>query len=69
MRCWSRRGRNTYACLGKGLVAECVVDLVCPGALYPCKNLLVWDILDLGQVVVLGVVLEDDTLDQVLASA
>jgi hypothetical protein len=55
--------------LVKGLVAECVVNLVCPGTLYPCQDFLVWHVLDLGDVVVAGVVLEDDSLDQVLATS
>ena len=39
---------DTYTSLIEGFVAECVVDLICPGALYPSKNLFIWDILDLG---------------------
>jgi hypothetical protein len=61
--------QETYGGLVEGLVAECVVDLICPGALYPCKDFLVWYVLYLGDVVVAGVVLEDYSLDQVLATS
>ena len=61
--------QETYGGLVEGLVAECVVNLVCPGTLYPCQDFLVWHVLDLGDVVVAGVVLEDYALDQVLATS
>lgn len=61
--------QETYGGLVEGLVAECVVDLVCPGTLYPRKDFLVWHVLYLGDVVVAGVVLEDYALDQVLATS
>ena len=60
--------QETHGGLVEGLVAECVVNLVCPGTLYPCQDFLVWHVLDLSDVVVAGVVLEDYTLDQVLAT-
>lgn len=61
--------QETYGGLVEGLVAECVVNLICPGTLYPRKDFLIWHVLDLGDVVVAGVVLENYTLDQVLATS
>lgn len=59
----------SYGGFVEGLVTERVVDLVLPGAFYPCEDLLIWNVLDLGHVVVIGIVLENHSLDQILASA
>lgn len=56
----------TYSNLSKWLAAKGVVDLVLPVALYPREDVLLRDILDLGNRIVVGVVLEDDTQDLVL---
>jgi hypothetical protein len=58
--------RDTHGHLRKRLAAERVVHLVLPVAFYARKDFFLWHILDLDDVIVLGVVFEDDALDLVL---
>jgi hypothetical protein len=59
-------GWGTYCRLAEGLAAKRVVDLVLPRPFYPREHLLIWNVLDLGCGVILGIVFEDDAHNLVL---
>lgn len=71
VRSWTQQDAmsSTHGNLGKWLVAKGVVHLILPAAIYPGLDVLFWYILDLGDGVVICVVLENDTKNLVLGAS
>lgn len=69
-RCTSFRASwVAYGYFGKRLVAKRVIHLVLPVSFYPCEHVFLWNVLDLHDVVILGVILVNDALDLVLCAS
>lgn len=60
--------RQTYGSFCKRFIAECVVYLVLPTAFYPRKNIFLWQISNLRNGVIFGIIFENHTIDFVLRS-